>query len=447
MKKETEDVIYSKPITTINLIKFALPTTIRMIFISMYTTVDGIVVSNFVGSAGLSAINIVFPVLNVSMAMAFMFAMGSNAIIGKRLGEGRNDEASSFMTLTVLLTVMLSVLFTLIFFGFDEKIYMLLGSDEMLLPYCVEYGTVMVLAGPVWTLQVLFQSYLVTADRAHLGMWLSVSAGILNIILDILLVGVLEMGLTGAALASAAGMVVGGLYPLRIFFGKKTLIHFEKPRWEGKTVLKSMGNGTSEMVSSMASAIVTTLFNLQMMSIAGEKGVAAISAVLYLQFMFVTIFVGFSNGTAPVVSYNYGAQNRDNIRKIYKISIHVIGWSSVLMLVLSELLTRPLTMIFASEDPKLAELMISGFRIIAVSFLFSGIGIFASSFFTALSNGVVSALISFLRTFAAEAGALILLPMRFGIDGVWWAMPVAEIISAVLAVILLAKYKKTYGYQ
>ena len=441
-----ENLIYNKPITAANMLTFAIPTTVRMVFISLYTTVDGIVVSNYVGSVGLSAINIVYPVLNVNMALAFMFAMGSNALIGKLLGEGKQSAANRFMTLTVLLNVALVMVIIALFFMWDESIYMKLGSDEGLLPYCVEYGTIMVALGPVWTLQILFQSFLVTADRPAMGLWLSVLGGVLNVILDVVLVGVLGMGLTGAGLASGAGMFVGGLVPLLVFFNKKSLLHFEKPARPGGDVFKALGNGTSEMVSSLSSAVTTAMFNIQMMSLAGEKGVAAISALFYMQFLFVTVFIGFTSGIAPVVSYNYGADNRENIKKLFKIAVRVIAVASVVMFLLAEVLDRPMTMIFASRDEVLAELMISGFKILALSILLCGVNIFASGYFTALNNGKISAIISFLRTFVFEVGALILLPALAGVDGVWWTLPCAELLSVAVSVPMLIKYRRTYGY-
>ena len=268
----------------------------------------------------------------------------------------------------------------------------------------------------------------------------------MNIVLDIILVGPLEMGMAGAALASVAGMVIAGTVPLLVFFNKNSVIHFEKPRWNGAEVLKSIGNGSSEMVSNLASAVTTTLFNLQMMALIGEKGVAAISAILYLQFIFVAIFFGFASGIAPVISYNYGAENRDNIKKLFFISVKIVAAFSVVMFAVAEALNRTLGLIFASQDPVLLELMVYGFRIIAISVLFSGTSIFASGFFTALNNGKISALISMLRTFVLEAGALLIMPELMGIDGVWWALPFAEITAALIAIWMMIRYRKVYGY-
>lgn len=441
-----ENLIYNKEINFRNMLTFTIPTMIRMVFISMYSIVDGIVISNFVGSLGLSAINIVYPVLNICMALSFMLAAGSNAIIGKKLGEEKPEEANGFMTATVIVNVGAIIILTVLFLMWAEDIYLLLGADEELLPYCVEYGNLLVLGGSAWVMQVLFQSYLVTADRPSMGLWLSVGAGCMNIVLDLLLVGVFGMGLTGAALGSMAGMLIGGLVPLAVFFKKESLLHFRKPLWNGREFLLAMGNGSSEMVSNLASAVTTTLFNLQMMALVGEKGVAAISAILYLQFIFVAVFFGFTSGIAPVISFNYGAGNRENIRKCFVISMRIVGALSAAMFALAELLDKWLVWVFASQDTVLSELMIYGFRIVAVSILFTGLNVFASGFFTALNNGKVSALISVMRTFVLEAGALLMLPAIWGIDGVWWALPAAELIAGIIAAAMILKYRRVYDY-
>ena len=438
--------IYDKPVRMRTMLKFTFPTMILMIFSSLYTVADGIVVSNFVGSLGLSAINIVYPLLNVTMAVSLMLSTGSNAIIAKKLGEGKGEEANRFMTLVTLVTVAAVGILVTVMMLFAEPLYYLLGSDDELLPYCVEYGKIVVPGAVFMALQFLFQTYLVTADRPGLSMWLTVLGGVINIVLDIILVGPLNMGVTGAAIASVAGQFVSGIIPTVMFFSDKMLIHFQRPKWEGRQLLFAMGNGSSEMVSSMASAIITVIYNLQMMALVGEKGVAAISAVLYLDFIFVAIFIGFSSGIGPVISYNYGAEHHRNLQKLFRICMKVILFFSLVMFVLSEIFNRTLAMVFASSDPVLAELMISGFRIFAVKFLFSGMIIMASGFFTSLNNGKISALISFLRTFALEMTALILLPKLLGLTGVWAALPISESIGFVISVGLLWKYRKVYHY-
>jgi len=438
--------IYDKPVRMRTMLKFTFPTMVLMVFSSLYTVADGIVVSNFVGSLGLSAINIVYPLLNVTMAVSLMLSTGSNAIIAKKLGEGKPEEANRFMTLVTLVTVAAVGILVTVMMLFAEPLYYLLGSDDELLPYCVEYGKIVVPGAVFMALQFLFQTFLVTADRPGLSMWLTVLGGVINIVLDIILVGPLNMGVAGAAIASVAGQFVSGIIPTVMFFSDKMLIHFQRPKWEGRQLLFAMGNGSSEMVSSMASAIITVIYNLQMMALVGEKGVAAISAVLYLDFIFVAIFIGFSSGIGPVISYNYGAENHRNLQKLFRICMKVILFFSLVMFALSELFNRTLAMVFASSDPVLAELMISGFRIFAVKFLFSGMIIMASGFFTSLNNGKISALISFLRTFALEMSALILLPKLLGLTGVWAALPISESIGFVISVGLLWKYRKVYHY-
>ena len=438
--------IYDKPVRMRTMLKFTFPTMVLMVFSSLYTVADGIVVSNFVGSLGLSAINIVYPLLNVTMAVSLMLSTGSNAIIAKKLGEGKPEEANRFMTLVTLVTVAAVGILVTVMMLFAEPLYYLLGSDDELLPYCVEYGKIVVPGAVFMALQFLFQTYLVTADRPGLSMWLTVLGGVINIVLDIILVGPLNMGVAGAAIASVAGQFVSGIIPTAMFFSDKMLIHFQRPKWEGRQLLFAMGNGSSEMVSSMASAIITVIYNLQMMALVGEKGVAAISAVLYLDFIFVAIFIGFSSGIGPVISYNYGAEHHRNLQKLFRICMKVILFFSLVMFVLSEIFNRTLAMVFASSDPVLAELMISGFRIFAVKFLFSGMIIMTSGFFTSLNNGKISALISFLRTFALEMTALILLPKLLGLAGVWAALPISESIGFVISVGLLWKYRKVYHY-
>ena len=441
-----DSTIYDKPVRMRTMLKFTFPTMVLMVFSSLYTVADGIVVSNFVGSLGLSAINIVYPLLNVTMAVSLMLSTGSNAIIAKKLGEGKPEEANRFMTLVTLVTVAAVGILVTVMMLFAEPLYYLLGSDDELLPYCMEYGKIVVPGAVFMALQFLFQTFLVTADRPGLSMWLTVLGGVINIVLDIILVGPLNMGVAGAAIASVAGQFVSGIIPTVMFFSDKMLIHFQRPKWEGRQLLFAMGNGSSEMVSSMASAIITVIYNLQMMALVGEKGVAAISAVLYLDFIFVAIFIGFSSGIGPVISYNYGAENHRNLQKLFRICMKVIIFFSLVMFALSEIFNRTLAMVFASSDPVLAELMISGFRIFAVKFLFSGMIIMTSGFFTSLNNGKISALISFLRTFALEMSALILLPKLLGLTGVWAALPISESIGFVISVGLLWKYRKVYHY-
>ncbi len=433
------NLIYNKEITMKTMLLFTVPTMVRMIFISMYSIVDGIVVSNFVGSLGLSAINIVYPVLNICMALAFMLAAGSNAIIGKKLGEGKNDEANSFMTLTVIINVVTIIVLAGLFLIWDEQIYILLGADQELLPYCVEYGTIMVMAGPIWVMQVLFQSYLVTADKPSMGLWLSVGAGITNIVLDLLFVGVLDMSMTGAALASVAGMFIGGLIPLKVFFNKKSLIHFGKPVWRGKEFLKAMGNGSSEMVSNLASAITTTLFNLQMMAFVGEKGVAAISAILYLQFIFTAMFFGFTSGIAPVVSYNYGAKNYDRVKSALKSAILFATIIASIGFILTQTIPTKLIGLFGKNEKELIEVGSKAMRVYLSMLPIIGFQIVSSNYFQATGKPKQAMLLSLSRQVIVLIPALIILPRLFKLNGVWMAGPVSDLIASIITARFLIK--------
>lgn len=438
--------IYEKPVRMKTMLRFTLPSIILMVFTSLYTVADGIVVSNYVGSLGLSAINIVYPLINLVMAVGFMLATGSNAVIAKKLGEGKKEEAHSFMTLVTIVTIAAISILVSVCMIWDEELYYMLGSDDELLPYCIAYGNILVPGSIFMAVQMLFQTYLVTSDRPKLAMSLTIAGGILNIILDLVLVGPLEMGVAGAAIASVAGQFIGATVPFAIFIRKDQILHFRKPVWKGKEILFSLGNGSSEMVGNLASAVITALYNIQMMQLIGEKGVAAISAILYLIFVFVATSVGFTSGMEPVISYHYGAKNKGNLHKLFRIGVKGIITSSVVMFVASFSLAELLSMIFASQDPELKELMVVGFRIMSFQFLFSGVCIFASGLFTALNNGKISALIAFFRTFVFEFSALLLLPMMLGINGVWLALPIAEALSATLSIGLILKYRKVYGY-
>ena len=438
--------IYEKPVQTRTMLSFTFPSVVLMVFTSMYMVVDGIVVSNFVGSLGLSAINIVYPLINLNVAASVMLATGSNAVIGRKLGEGKGEEANRFMSLATIVTLSIAAVLSVIFLTFDEQLYLILGADSQLLPYCVDYGKIMVPGSVFLSMEFLFHSYLVTADRPKLALGLSVSGGAINILLDVVLVGPLGMGVFGAGVASVTGQLITGLVPLLLFFRKSMLIHFQRPIPAWRELIFAMGNGASEMVENLAAALTTALYNLQMMALVGEKGVAAFSAVLYLDFIFVAVSAGFSQGIGPVISYNFGASNRQNLQALLRISLRAITVFSVLMFILAEWFNRPLVMIFASEDPVLAKLMVSGFRLLALKFLFSGLCIFTSAFFTALNNGRVSAFLSVVRTFVLEMGCLLLLPVVMGLNGVWLALPVSESVTAVISVWVLAKYRKKYGY-
>ena len=453
---ERKASIYESRLRYGNVLRFTLPTIIMIVFSSMYGIIDGIVVANFIGSDALAANNIVYPLVTVIMAVNYMFATGGNAIIARKMGEGRQQEANRFLTVVVLASTGLTALLCALMLGNGETLYRLLGADAALLPLCVEYGSVMMAGGVFYALQILFQNFLVTAERPSVGMGLTIAAGLTHIVLDLLFIPVLGMGISGAAYASVISMMVAGLPPLVMFAGKKQRLHFARLSGQilttgsfGELVRElgfAMCNGSSEMVTNLATAVTTMLFNLQMMHLAGEKGVAAISAVLYVESLFIAVFMGFSAGSAPLFSYHFGSGNRKKLARLMQISVTVIGVSALVMFGSAQLLARPIIAAFAGGDSGLLSMALHGLRIFSFSYLLGGVSIFASALFTALNNGGISALISLVRTLVMRCGLLILLPALLGIDGVWLAVPVAEVFAAMLAAGLLFGFRRRYGY-
>lgn len=452
--------IYESRLGYGNVLQFTLPTIIMIVFASMYGIIDGIVVANFIGSDALAANNIVYPLVTVIMAVNYMFATGGNAVIARKMGEGRQQEANRFLTAVVLASTLLTAVLCAIMLANGEMLYRLLGADEVLLPLCVEYGSVMMVGGVFYALQILFQNFLVTAERPSVGMGLTIAAGLTHILLDLLFIPVLGMGISGAAYASVLSMMVAGLPPLVMFAGKKQRLRFARlsgrDGWDGIArqtageLLRELGsamcNGSSEMVTNLATAVTTMLFNIQMMHLAGEKGVAAISAVLYVESLFIGVFMGFSAGVAPLLSYQFGSGNRQKLARLMQISMTVIGVSSLVMFGSAQLLARPIIAAFAGGDSQLLSMALHGLRIFSFSYLLGGVSIFASALFTALNNGGISALISLVRTLVMRCGLLILLPALLGIDGVWLAVPAAEVFAALLSAGLIFGFRRRYGY-
>ncbi|MGN0136797.1 MATE family efflux transporter [Anaerotignum sp.] len=436
----------SKEYTLSSLIKFTLPTIIMLVFISTYTIVDGIFVSRFVGTTALSAMNIVFPLINILMGLGIMLGTGGSAIIGRRLGEGKEAEARSAFTLVTIFGIAAGLVISALCFLFIEPLSILLGSDAKLLPYCVDYGKVMMAFYTVSVVQTLFQTLFITAGKPHLGLWLNIAAGLSNIVFDYLFIVRMEMGIAGAAWGTVSGFLVGGIPPLFYFAKPRTVLYFVKPKWDGKIIAHTMLNGSSEMVTSGAMAVTTFLFNLAMMDMLGEDGVAAITIVLYAQFLFSSAYLGFSSGAAPIFSYNYGNRNIPQLKRLFKMCLGIILVSSVVCFAFSYLMAVPTIAIFTPLESSTYAITLYGYQIFVWNFLFAGINIFASSFFTALSNGKVSAMISFLRTFVFVAGSILILPRFLGIDGIWLAIPVAEGITVLIAVFFLAANRKYYHY-
>lgn len=421
------------------LLKFAFPSIIMMIFMSLYTIVDGIFISRFLGSNALSSLNIVFPVINVVIAIATMLGTGGNAIISKYLGEGRDRDARECLTQFTVIGLAISLLLLVLTQIFLTPLCRALGSTDVLLADCRAYLSAALMFAPACMLQTLFQSYLVTAGMPALGLFLTIGAGILNAVLDYVLILVFPMGIAGAAIATGIGQSVPAVAGLFYFLLSRKGLYFTRFRLHPKELLMACYNGSSEMVTQLSNAVITFLFNLIMLELAGENGVAAITILLYGQFLFNAFYLGFSIGISPIVGFQYGAGNRKQLRSIYRTSFLFVLASSVALTVIAVISSTPLVSVF-TRDPETFTLADAGFRIFAFNFLFSGFNIASSGFFTALSNGRVSAIISFLRTLVFIVLSLLTLPRFFGITGAWLAIPVAEFLTLVLALRLHRTY-------
>ena len=421
------------------LLKFAFPSIIMMIFMSLYTIVDGIFISRFLGSNALSSLNIVFPVINVVIAIATMLGTGGNAIISKYLGEGRSRDARECLTQFTVIGLAVSLLLLVLTQIFLTPLCRILGSTDVLLADCRAYLSVSLLFAPACMLQTLFQSYLVAAGMPALGLFLTIGAGILNAVLDYVLILVFPMGIAGAAIATGIGQSVPAVAGLFYFLLSRKDLYFTRFRLHPKELFMACYNGSSEMVTQLSNAVITFLFNLIMLELAGENGVAAITILLYGQFLFNGFYLGFSIGISPIVGFQYGAGNRKQLRSIYQTSFLFVLASSVILTVIAIISSTPLVSVF-TRDPETFTLADAGFRIFAFNFLFSGFNIASSGFFTALSNGRVSAIISFLRTLVFIVLSLLTLPRFFGITGAWLAIPVAEFLTLVLALRLHRTY-------
>ncbi len=431
------------------LIRFTLPSIAMMIFTSIYGVVDGFFVSNYAGKTPFAAVNLIFPLLMILSTVGFMFGTGGSAIVAKAFGEGDSRRANSNFSLFVYVAFGLGVLFAVAGIVFIRPVSELLGATGELLENCVLYGRIILLALPFNVLQVMFQSFFVTAERPQLGLAVTVSSGVTNMVLDAVLVIFLPMEykLAGAAVATGMSQVVGGIIPLFYFFGRNSsILRLGRTRFDGKALFKACTNGSSELMSNVSMNLVGMLYNLQLIKYAGEDGIAAYGVMMYVSFIFAAAFIGYSIGSSPVISYHDGAQNRDELRGLLRKSLVLTGVSGAAMVIIAEALAVPMAGIFVGYDAGLMELTVSGFRIYALSFVFMGFAIFASGFFTALNDGVTSALISFLRTLVFQAATVLLLPLVWGIDGVWMSIIVAEVMAVALSAIFMIAKRKKYHY-
>lgn len=431
------------------LIKFTLPSIAMMIFTSLYNVVDGFFVSNFAGKIPFAAINLIMPVLIMLGTVGFMFGTGGTAIVAKTLGEGHKEKANSYFSLFVYVAFVIGVVLSASGFIFIRLICSALGASGELFENCVVYARIILVSLPFFVLQIMFQSFFVAAEKPHLGLIVAISSGVTNMALDAVLVVLLpqEYKLAGAAVATAMSEVVGGVVPLLYFFRKNSsMLRLGTTKYDGRAIFKACTNGSSEFMSNISMSLVGMLYNFQLMKYAGENGVAAYGVMMYVSMVFSAAFIGYSIGTAPVVSYHYGAEHHTELKALLRQSITMVAAFGIGMVISAQLLAVPLANIFVGYDAVLAKLTVSGFRIFSLSFAFMGLGIFASGFFTALNDGVTSAVISFLRTFIFQAAAIMTLPMIFGIDGVWISIVAAEFMSVVLGTVFLVVKRKRYHY-
>lgn len=437
----SEHFTYSK------LLRFTLPSVVMMIFTSIYSVVDGVFVSNFAGKTPFAAVNLIMPLLIILGAPGFMLGAGGSAIVARTLGEGERDRANEYFSLLVWAAVAIGAAAGLLGMAAIRPAAILLGAEGEMLSDCVLYGRIILTANAFFVLQCMFQSLFIAAEKPRLGLYVTVGAGLTNMAGDAILVGVLGGGLTGAALATALSQAVGALVPI-LYFAREndSLLRLGRTRFYGHILRKTCANGSSELMSNVSSSVVTTLYNYQLLRLAGEDGVAAYGAVMYVAFIFAAVSVGYAVGSAPIVSFHYGAGNRGELRSLLRRSMTICGLSGAAMAAAAFLAAPPLSRVFVGYDPALCAMTVRGFRIFALSYLLAGYNIYASSFFTALNNGPVSAAISFLRTLVFQCGSIIVLPLLLGLDGVWISVTVAEAAALAVSLLLLAKNRRRYGY-
>lgn len=429
------------------LLRFTFPSIVMLIFTSIYGVVDGFFVSNFVGKTPFAAVNFIMPFLLVLGCVGFMFGTGGGALIAKTMGEGKREEANQIFSLLVYLSLASGIVLAVLGLVLLRPVAKLLGAQGQMLEDCVTYGRIILAAVPAYVLQYEFQCLFATAQKPKLGLYVTVAAGLTNAVLDALLVAVFSCGLRGAAAATALSQCVGGILPLLYFLRPNTsLLRLTRTHFDGKAVLKTCTNGSSELMSNVSMSLVSMLYNVQLLRYAGENGVAAYGVLMYVNLVFQAAFLGYAVGTAPVVSYHYGAGNHRELQSLLRKSLGIVACFSVAMCGAAELLAKPLSVLFVGYDQELLRITLEGFAIYSFSFLFSGFAIFGSSFFTALNDGLVSALISFLRTLVFQVVAVLLLPLLWGLQGIWLSMVAAETMAVGVTAVLLAANRRKYHY-
>ena len=429
------------------LLRFTLPSIAMMIFTSIYGVVDGIFVSNFAGKTAFAAVNLIMPYVMVFGTLGFMIGTGGTALISMTIGTGDRKKANEIFSLLTYTAVIGGIVLTVLSIAFMRPAAKLLGGQGQMLEDAVLYGCIVQTALPAYILQFAFQSFCVAAEKPNLSLIMTIVSGCANIVLDALFVGVFRWGLVGAAVATAFAQILGAVIPL-LYFARDngSLLKLGRCSLDVKALLRTAANGSSELMSNLSMSLVSMLYNLQLMAHAGEDGIAAYGVIMYVNFIFIAVFIGLSIGAAPIIGFNHGAENHGELRNVLKKCLTLLAAFSVALTLAAELIARPLSGIFVGYDPALHDLTTRGFRIYILSFLLCGFNIFGSAFFTALNNGLISALISFLRTLVFQIGAVLLLPLVFELDGIWWSVVAAELGSLALTAGFMMKYRKRYHY-
>ncbi len=429
------------------LFRFTLPSIVTMIFTSIYSVVDGLFVSNLVGELALSAVNIIFPVAMILAAFGFMLGSGGSAIVARTMGEGKADLANRYFSMIILCVTALGTALSILGALLIEPIARMAGASDLIMEDCIAYGRILLAGTAPFMLQMSFQVFFVTAELPKMGLVFSLVSGATNIVMDYTLIALCDMGIAGAAWGTVLSYVAGGVLPLLFFLmppmGKLRLC---PTRLYPRELKNACSNGSSELMSNLSSSLIGILYNLQLMRLIGESGVAAYSVMMYVDFAFAAVFLGFTMGIGPVIGFHFGADNRDELKSLLRKSMTVITVCSLSMVVLSELLSQPLAMAFVGYSPALTDMTVRGFRLFALCYLFAGFGIFGSGLFTDLCNGAISALISFLRTFLFRGGMVLLLPLPLGLNGIWLAAAAADALGAAVALALIWRYRKRYHY-
>lgn len=429
------------------LLRFVISPILMMICTSLYSIVDGFFVSNYVGKTPFAAVNLIMPVCMGLGTVGTMIGTGGSAIVSQALGEGKRQQANRYFSMLVYFAIILSIVLSVIGLAFARPIAGMLGAENELLENCVVYSRILFITLTAFILQNIFQSFFITAEKPSLSLKISIIAGVTNVVLDFLFIVILQWGIAGAAMATGIGQIVGGFIPI-IYFARKndSLLQLTKAKVERKILGKAFINGSSEMITNLSTSLVNILYNFQLMKLAGENGVAAYGIIMYVNFIFMAIFFGYSIGSAPIIGYHYGAANHDELKNLFRKSVLLMGGAGIVLTLLAEILTNPLVNIFASYDKELFDLTCHGFRLYALAFIVMGINVWGSSFFTALGNGVISAAISFLRTLVFQIFVVLILPLFLGIDGIWLAIVAAEFLALIVTVICFITQKNRYQY-